>query len=179
MIAITKAFGCAGLAIVASLSGSRTLAATPEAPMAAFLGAWTLNLSKTRMERAGPNGAQTVRAASFTWVFKATAGKVDLNIYHQYPAPAPSKVMAVVTDGRFHPCRMKESCLSTPGDPKEQSFAFLQVDPNMAMRVFKVRGVITEYNIYTVSSDRKTFIATSWSPGTPEYRNVQVFEKQL
>jgi hypothetical protein len=48
----------------------------------------------------------------------------------------------------------------------------------MLVRVFQVRGENVEYNIYTVSTDGRSFVATSWSPQTPEYRNVQVFERQ-
>jgi hypothetical protein len=130
------------------------------------------------MERAGPGKAQTQRADTFTWVFVQKGAGVDLHIYHEYPAPAPSKVMAVNTDGQFHPCQMQESCLSTPGDPKEQSFAFWQMDARMAVRIFRIRGVVTEYNAYSVSDDGKTFVATSWSPATPQYRNTQVFVRQ-
>ena len=154
------------------------VAAPAAGPMAAFEGVWTMNAAKSRMERAGPGGQQTRRADSFTWIFRRNGRDVDLEIYHEYPAPAPSKVMRVVTDGQFHPCRMAESCLSTPGDPREHSFSFCQVDARMATRVFRVRGEITEYNVYSVSADGKTLVAVSWSPSTPEYRNFQLFENR-
>jgi len=170
-------FGAIAMLAVMAASAPRALA-QPESSMAAFVGTWALDPAKTTMERAGPSGVQTRRADSFTWVFVPHGRYVDLNIYHEYPAPAPSKIMAVVTDGKFHPCAMKESCLSTPGDPKEQSFAFWQMDARMAVRIFRVRGVVTEYNAYAVSADGKTFVATSWSPQTPQYRNTQVFVRQ-
>ena len=163
--------------LAAMLAGPATGAAS-ERPMAAFAGVWKMDAARSKMERAGPGGAQTVRSDSFTWVFRPVGRGMELDIYHAYPAPAPSKVMAVVTDGQFHPCRMDESCLSTPGDPKEQSFAFRQVDARMATRVFRIRGQISEYNSYSLSADGRTFVAISWSPATPEYRNFQVFERQ-
>jgi hypothetical protein len=73
---------------------------------------------------------------------------------------------------------MQESCLNSPGDPKEQSYAFTQVDGRVGVRVFQLRGQSVEYNVYTVAADGRTFVATSWSPQTPQFRNVQVFERQ-
>ena len=36
----------------------------------------------------------------------------------------------------------------------------------------------TEYATYAVSSDGNVLTTTSWDPATPEYHNVQVYERQ-
>jgi hypothetical protein len=146
--------------------------------LSALAGTWKINLERSTMGRAGPNGVQTRRSASFTWVFTPEGSGLRMEIYTNYPAPAPTKVLHLVPDGRQHPCDMHESCLSTPGDPREQSYSFTQMNDHMGVRVFQVRGQSVEYNVYAVSADGKSFVATSWSPETPEYQNVQVFEKQ-
>lgn len=146
--------------------------------LSAFIGIWKFNPQLSRMERAGPNGVQTQRSSTFTWVFGAEAGGLRMNIYAEYPAAAPSVTMFVNPDGLQHPCEMRKSCLSKPGDPKDQSFAFRQVEPNMMARVFQIHGRDVEYNFYVVSTDHKTLVAISWDPQTPQYRNSQVFERQ-
>lgn len=130
------------------------------------------------MGRAGPDGAQTRRSPTFTWVFVPVGAGLNMHIYPEYPAPTPTKILSVIPDGKQYACEMKESCLSAPGNPREQSYAFSQVNTNVLVRVFQIRGKDFEYNLYAVSEDGKTFVATSWNPQTPEYQNVQVFEKQ-
>jgi hypothetical protein len=152
--------------------------AQAEAALTAFVGTWTIDLARSRMGRAGPGGTQTQRSNSFTWVFSPDATGLRMNIYTEYPARAPSTTLSVVADGRLQACEMQKSCLGRPGDPKEQHYAFTLVNPNVLTRVFQVRGAAVEYNVYAVSKDGKTFVATSWSPETPEYQNVQVFDRQ-
>ena len=166
------------LCAVLAMSAATPVAAQPAKGLADFAGAWTINLDRSIMERAGPNAVQTRRAGSFTWVFTPEGAGLKMEIYTTYPAPSATKTMAIVVDGRQHGCQMAESCLSTPGDPKEQSYAFTQAGEHMLTRVFEVRGQPVEYNVYTLSKDGRSFVATSWSPETPEYRNVQVFEKR-
>jgi hypothetical protein len=48
----------------------------------------------------------------------------------------------------------------------------------MLMRLFYIKGKISEYSTYAVSTDGRTFTLISWSPETPEFQNIQVFEKQ-
>lgn len=144
----------------------------------AFVGTWTINLEKSKMGRAGPSGVQTRRSPTFTWVFTPDGAGLRMNIYPEYPAPAPTKTLVVIPDGQQHTCAMKESCLSAPGDPREQSYSFSRVNSNLLARVFQIRGKDFEYNVYAVSQDGKTFVATSWNPEAPEFQNVQVFDKQ-
>ena len=177
-----KAKFCAltlGAAAVLSLAASGPVAtAQPANPMSAFEGVWKVDLARSRMGREGPNAAAQPRAETFTWVYKVKGADLQWLIYHEYPLPTPSKTMTVIPDGKDRPCEMQESCLSRPGDPKEQSYAFWQMSPRMMARVFRVKGVPVEYNVYALSPDNKTFVTTVWSPATPQYQTVMVFEKQ-
>jgi hypothetical protein len=161
----------------AAVFASSTIAQSSQG-LDAFIGTWTINLEKSTMGRAGPTGTQTRRSSTFTWVFTPDGPDLRMEIYREFPAPTPAKTLQVIPDGEQHVCALKESCLSSPGDPAEQSYAFSQVNSNVLARVFQVRGTNVEYNIYAVSQDGMTFVATSWNPETPEYHNVQVFEKQ-
>ncbi len=178
---LTRQIRCTAVAVVFGLGLGAlepTAVAQTTSGLDAFVGTWKINLERSRMGRAGPSGAQTRRSNSFTWVFTPEGLGLRMDIYAEYPAPTPSKILSVMPDGKQHLCALKESCLSAPGDPKEQSYAFTQVNSNVLARVFQIRGENVEYNIYSVSKDGKTFVATSWNPETPEFQNVQVFEKQ-
>jgi hypothetical protein len=159
-------------------------AATAQAPkgdtgtLKAFEGVWKTNPARSHGGRGGPTVQQQQRADTFTWIYKADGKTLHWQIYHEYPQPKPSKVMTVIPDGEFRPCEMDESCLSRPGDPKEQSYAFWRMNDHMFVRIFRIKGVPTEYNLYAVSSDGKSFVTTIWDPETPEYQTVQVFDKQ-
>jgi hypothetical protein len=172
LVAVTLAVG---LSVGANVSSAVAQSANG---LDAFVGTWTINLERSTLGRAGPTGTQTRRSPTFTWVFTPDGPGLRMNIYPEYPAPTPAKTLRVIPDGKQHVCAMKESCLSSPGDPAEQSYAFSQVNSNVLARVFQVRGKNVEYNIYAVSQDGKMFVATSWNPETPEYHNVQVFEKR-
>lgn len=178
---LTKQIRCAVVAVAIGLvvaASVPTAVAQSASGLETFVGTWKINLERSKMGRAGPNGVQTRRSNTFTWTFTPDGSGLRMNIYTEYPAPAPTKTLIVNPDGKQHVCEMKESCLSSPGDPKEQSYAFSKVNSNVLVRVFQVRGENVEYNVYAVSEDGKSFVATSWSPQTPEFQNVQVFEKQ-
>ncbi len=174
MLALAFVFGLTGAAPVATAQGQ------PQAqgPLGAFQGVWKLNAARSRFGREGPNGTPTPRSATFTWVYKSNPTGLNWTIYNTYPQAAPDKVMTATPDGVYRPCEMKETCLSRPGDPKDQSYAFWRMSPVVFMRVFRIRGAPDEYNLYTLSPDHKTFVTTVWSPGTPEYQTMMVFEKQ-
>ena len=74
--------------------------------------------------------------------------------------------------------RSKAACLTIGGDASEQSYVYHVIDAHFVIRMFYVKGQLTEYSTYAVSSDGKTFTLMSWSPETPYYQNIQVFEKQ-
>jgi hypothetical protein len=86
--------------------------------------------------------------------------------------------MTVIVDGKQHPCSGPNPCLTTGGDPKKQTYAYTKLDDHMLARLFYENGQIVEYSSYSVSKDGKTLSIVSWSPETPEYHNIQVFDKQ-
>lgn len=165
-------------AVAIALAASPAAAQSVAAGLAPFVGTWTINLDRSAMGRAGPGGVQTRRAPTFTWRFTPNTEGLKMEIFAQFPAPAAAKTLLVRADGKQHVCELQESCLGTPGDPKEQTYAFTLSNPNVLVRVFEIRGKPVEYNVYAVSADGKSFVATSWNPETPEFQNVQVFEKR-
>ena len=165
-------------ALVGLMAAAPAAMAQATGPLSAFDGVWTLNAARSRFGREGPGGTPQPRAATFTWIYRSTPTGLNWTIYNSYPQPAPSKAMTATPDGVYRPCEMAETCLSRPGDPKEQSYAFWQISPVMFMRVFRIRGAPDEYNLYTLSPDHRTFVTTVWSPATPEYQTMMVFERQ-
>ena len=101
-----------------------------------------------------------------------------MDVYTNYPQPAPSRTARVITDGRMLPCESKSSCLTAGGDPNEQTYAFQKIDSHTLTRLFYVKGNIYDYSTMCVSTDGKTLTLISWAPETPEYQNIQVFDKQ-
>jgi hypothetical protein len=81
-------------------------------------------------------------------------------------------------DGKSHPCEDPVSCLSTGGQAKDQSFVYHQIDSYLLLRIFYVKGKIDEYSTYAVSTDGKIFTVITWSPETPQWQNIQVFDRQ-
>jgi hypothetical protein len=145
--------------------------------LSAFVGRWTIDLQRTRMERFGPGGQNMVRPPTYTFIFAADGPNLKQSIYGQYPKSKPDRVLAVITDDKPHLCDDPVSCLST-GSSREQSFIYQQIDSHLLVRIFSVKGQIDEYSTYAVSSDGQTFTLVTWSPATPFWQNVQVFDKQ-
>jgi hypothetical protein len=143
----------------------------------AFLGTWRINPEKTKMGRNGPSGQNILRSTSFTFVFVADGASVRMDVYTTYPQPAPTR-MARVVIGKILPCESKESCLTAGGDPKEQTYAWYKIDSHLLSRLFWIKGQVYDYSTMCVSADGKTLTLISWSPETPQYQNIQVFDKQ-
>jgi hypothetical protein len=164
--------------VVATIA-SRVDAAQPTAAaLSAFAGRWQMNAEKTKMGRFGPNGQNIQRKPTFSWKFTPEGSGLRMDVYNEYPLPAPTRSMTMIADGKARQCTGPAPCLTTGGDPKEQTFAYFPINSRMVARLFYTKGEVTEYSTYAVSTDGKTFTAISWSPETPEYQNIQVFEKQ-
>jgi hypothetical protein len=167
--------------VVAVLLGA---AATSQAQSAkgldAFVGRWQMNASKTKMGRMGPNGQNIVRAPTFSWVFTPEGAGLRMDVFAEYPQPAPTRTMTLIADGRQRGCdaKNKGACLTTGGKAAEQAYAYFRMDPRMLARLFYEKGKVVEYSTYAVSIDGRTLSIISWSPETPEYQNIQVFDKQ-
>ena len=144
----------------------------------AFAGKWRMNAAKTHMGREGPTGVQTVRDPTFTWQFTPKPYGLQMDVYAKYPQPAPTRTMTVIADAKPHPCAGEKPCLTSGGDPKQQTYTYFKMDDHMLARLFYEKGQVVEYSSYSVSKDGKTLVIVSWSPDTPEFHNIQVFDKQ-
>jgi hypothetical protein len=149
--------------------------------LSAFLGRWQNNPAKTTLNRYGPNGKNTPRADTYTFVFKPDGPGLRLDVFTEYPQPTPAKTVEILVDGRPHPCLGACIATGTPVDPhpaKLQTYVYTQIDPHLVVRLTYVNGRIEEYLTYAISSDGKTLTQINWSPDTPSWQNVQVFDKQ-
>ena len=164
----------AGLSLAATAS---TAIAQSANGLEAFVGRWQMNVAKTKMGRMGPTGKNIVRAPTFTWIFTPEGQGLKMDVYSEYPQPAPTRTMTLVADQKARPC-LSQTCLTTGGDPKEQTYAYYKMDSRMLARIFYTKGQVEEYSSYAVSKDGKVLTIISWSPETPEYQNIQVFDKQ-
>jgi hypothetical protein len=173
---ISVAFACAALGLLTPTAGAQSTQSKYD--LSAFAGQWRINLENTRMGRFGPTGNNLFRTPTRTFIFTPDGKNLQHSIYAQYPAPKPDRTLAVIVDGKHHPCEDPVSCLSTGGSAKEQSFVYQQVDSHVLLRIFYVKDKIDEYSTYVVSTDGKTFTVITWSPETPHWQNIQVFNKQ-
>jgi metallo-beta-lactamase class B len=146
--------------------------------LSAFVGRWQMNADKTKMGRFGPNGKNLQRGPTFTWVFTPEGPGLKMDVYYEYPQPAPTRSMTMIADGRPRACEGPAPCLTTGGNPQEQTYAYSMIESRMVARLFFDKGQVVEYSTYAVSPDGKTFTSISWSPETPEYQNIQVFDRQ-
>jgi hypothetical protein len=170
-------FLAAAVAIVALVLGGTALAQTA-AGLQPFVGTWKLNPAKTRMGVNGPSTPTPLRDPTFTWTFMPTDHGLQMDVFEKYPLPAPTRTLQINPDGKIHPCETARPCLPSGGDPREQSYAYHRMDDHMISRLFYVKGQIAEYDTYAVSADGKTLVIVAWHAPTPEYQNVQVFDKQ-
>lgn len=164
-------------AVASGFAGS-AVAQTAAAGLQPFIGKWTLNPAKTRMGVNGPTRPTPLRDPTFTWIFTPHESGLRMDVYQTYPLPTPTRTLLINPDGKIRPCQTVQPCLPSGGDPKQQSYAYHRMDDHMISRLFYVQGEITEYDTYAVSKDGKTLVIVAWHAPTPEYQNVQVFDKQ-
>jgi hypothetical protein len=174
--------GAALALVIGCFAGAAAPAWTAETAhdVSAFAGRWQMNAAKTKMGRMGPTGQNIVRAPTFTWIFTPEGQGLRMDVYNEYPQPAPTRTMTLIPDGKLRKCDSanKTACLTRGGDPSEQTYVYHQIDPRLVARIFYIKGEVYEYSHYTVSRDGKTFTVVSWGPDTPEYHNIQVFDRQ-
>jgi hypothetical protein len=173
-----KTFFAAAVAAIALCFGGSALAQTAGAGLQPFAGKWKINLAKSRMGVNGPNVVTPPRSATFTWIFTPRDYGLQMDVYTEYPLPAPTRTLMIKPDGKIQPCQTVQPCLPSGGNPREQSYAYHKMDDHMISRLFYVKGQITEYDTYAVSEDGKTLVITAWHAPTPDWQNMQVFEKQ-
>ena len=166
--------GCVSRGSVSPVSST---AVTPLADTSALVGRWQIDLSRTHMGRFGPTGHNMVRAPGFSLAFVPDGDHVRIDVYADYPQPAPTRRMAMYMDGRLHRCGDPASCQTMGGEPQDQSYIYFEVNPRLFVRRFFVKDQLTEYSTYAISADGATFTMIAWSPETPQYQNIQVFSR--
>ena len=171
------ALAAAAAAVALGFAGGAP-AQAPAGGLQAYVGTWRINPGMTKMGVQGPSTPTPLRDPTFTWKFAPTANGLQMDVYEKYPAPEPTRTLTINPDGKIHPCETVKPCLPSGGDPKEQSYAYHKVDGHMISRLFYVKGKIAEYDTYAVSADGKILTIVAWHAPTPEYQNVQVFDRQ-
>ena len=171
-----RLFSAAAVLLTAIMFGFHCppVGAQPAGDMSAFVGRWQIDLSRTHMGR----GNIASRAATFTFVFAPTSAGLNMDTYERYPLPAPSRSALIVPDGKPHTCQISTGCLTVGGNPAEQSYSYFKIDAHMLMRVFYIKGAVSEYTTYALSADGKTFVMIAWGAEAPDRQNIQVFDKQ-
>jgi hypothetical protein len=177
-LAYGRVFVAAAAAVIALALSGPALAQTAGAGLQAYVGTWKINPAKTRMGVNGPSTPTPLRDPTFTWIFTGKPYGLQMDVYTKYPQPAPSRTLTINPDGKIQQCQGPEPCLPSGGDPKEQSYSYHKLHDRMISRQFYVKGKNTESDTYTVSEDGKTLVIIAWHAETPEYQNVQVFDKQ-
>jgi hypothetical protein len=140
----------------------------------AFVGRWKIDLSRTHMNR----GNNITRSDSFTFIFQPSENGLTMQVYAQYPQPAPTRTSTIIPDQQIRPCASAGGCLTVGGNPAEQSYAYYQIDSRLLLRVFYLKGEASEYSTYAVSADAKTFTMIAWGAEAPDRQNIQVFDRQ-
>jgi hypothetical protein len=167
-----------GIAFTLIVCVSTPANAVPKHDLSALIGRWQLDPTRTHMGRFGPDGKDMVRDPTFTFIFSPDPQGLTIAVYAKYPAPAPDRMMRLIPDEKPHACQDKAACLTVGGDPKVQTYVYHQIDSHFLIRSFYIKGQISEYSTYGVSTDGNTFTLMAWSPETPYWQNIQVFTKQ-
>jgi hypothetical protein len=84
------------------------------------------------------------------------------------PTSAPAYAYSGKLDGKEYP---------DPRGRKDQTLTHWRLAPGLIVRLQKKDGKPSEWAIYTVSSDGKTFTSISWLPANPELQDFQVFTR--
>lgn len=160
------------------LCASQALAQAASDP-SPFIGRWQIDLAQTKMGRMGPNAAPNLtRSPSFTFVFSAAGPKLRMETYEQFPQPAPTYTVSIVADGKQRACEATNPCHAGADGAADRRYSYVLLDPHLMLRRLYLNGVVAEYTTYAVSSDGKVFTMMAWSAATPQWQNLQVFEKQ-
>jgi hypothetical protein len=99
----------------------------------------------------------------------APEGNGVRNTLADTPTAPPTYSYAAPFDGKDHP---------DPRFPgRDQTLAHWHLAPDLIVRLQKTDGKASEWVIYTVSADGKTFTSISWVPSNPVLQDVQVFTR--
>jgi hypothetical protein len=168
----------ASLLMLAGTAACASARADGQYDLSALVGRWQLDPARTHMGRFGPTGKNMVRSPTFSFVFSPAPRGLKIEVYAEYPQPAPPRTMLLIPDGKAHACEDPAACMTAGGDPKDQTYIYHLVDSHFIARTFFIKGKTSEYSTYGVSADGQTFTMMAWSPETPYWQNIQVFTRQ-
>ena len=137
-------------------------AARPADPI---FGRWMMDQTRSVNNRGGDHATFPTQHVRIL----APEGDGLRNTMANSPTAAPQYSYAASFDGKDHPDPR------TPG--KDQTLAHWHLAPDLIVRQQKTDGKTSEWVIYTVSSDGKTFTSISWAPSNPDLQDVQVFTR--
>lgn len=156
VLALVVAFACACVPTHAQ-------DATPTDP---FVGTWKLDLDKSVMNRAGGEPIHPKRQA--TRVISAEGDGYRIATGGNGAGTAGGYFARF--DGKEYP--------DPHGPGKGEVAIHFRLSPNVVVRLVKTNGKPTEWATWAVSSDGDVLTTTSWEPETPEYHNVQVYNRE-
>lgn len=175
--------GVAAITVAAALS-FQTPRAFAQAPQQVeggkdpLIGMWKINLPASRYERAGKPGPTP--PATLTWTYTAEKDGLRMSVYPNGLAPQPARSYFFKWDGKEYP--------DPQGLNLHESVIFWRMDRRMLTRL--VLGYLSdedraakrnprrvEWVAWSLSEDEKTLAITAWTPTTPQWQNVQIFDR--
>ena len=130
------------------------------------VGTWKLDLDKSVMNRAGGAPVHPTRPATRVFAVEGDGYRMSVS----GDGGTAARAYFARFDGKEYP--------DPHGPGKDEVAIHWRLNPYLVVRLVKMNGTPTEYATYAVSSDGNVLTTTSWDPATPEYHNVQVYERQ-
>jgi len=132
-----------------------------------IVGTWKMNLAKS--SSIGADGAIVHPTRPATRIVAVEGDGYRMTTFDD-ANPAAARSYFFRSDGKEYP---------DPHGPGNGEVAIhWRLSPYLMVRLVKMNGMPTEYATYAISSDGNVLTTTSWEPATPEYHNVQVYERQ-
>jgi hypothetical protein len=169
------------MTVALSLEGRHLFAQAPqpvEGGKDPLVGVWKINLPASRYDRTGKPGPKPPE--TLTWTYTAEKDGLRMSVYPQGLAPQPARSYFFKWDGKEHP--------DPQGPGLHESVIFWRMDRRMLTRL--VLGYASdedraarrnpkrvEWVAWSLSEDEKTLAITAWTPTTPQWQNVQIFDR--
>jgi len=130
-----------------------------------IFGRWMMDQARSVNNRGGDHATFPTQHVRIL----APEGGGVRNTLANTPSSPPQYSYAAPFDGKDHP---------DPRFPgRDQTLAHWHLAPDIIVRLQKTDGKTSEWVIYTVSADGKTFTSISWAPSRPDLQDVQVFTR--
>jgi len=130
-----------------------------------IFGKWMMDQTRSVNNRGGDHATFPTQHVRIL----APEGDGVRNTLANTPTASPQYSYSAPFDGKDHP---------DPRFPgRDQTLAHWHLSPDLIVRQQKTDGKTSEWVIYTVSADGKTFTSISWEPSKPDLQDVQVFTR--